>query len=600
MTKVWTAGERRALAALLFTALSLASSAAKSAPHVRVHASASLDAHASRSGERVLFRGKLADEAGRPLSGRTVTVVVSEGALVRVPIEPCPGAGAGEWRCSGTAGCDAVAERARQGAGSIETDPGGHFCVQTLASAERLTAHFEWPGTPLIDPTMADVVSDPSLRQVELRRSDRDPVVIDLASESFTLVLTAVLIDEGPNAPADGLPLVLSNEAGTEMARATTAATGEARFTVSPPRSLGSPGRGELRVDLAPGATTGPAARGLSLLHRVVEIERRVEVRLTSPETVSPGDPEDGVTIPIQVTTATGTPVSTGIVEASVEGRAVGSVAVADGRADLVVTFPSEGPAAEIRIRYAGEAPWFSSGQDLTVRLPIETRTPWRRAPLLVASLAVVLWLAIGRTRRPVATPAGAPPSKPATGVPRLDVVRVSSDPRVGWTGRVIDAHETVGVRGAEVRVERPSFAGVEVLASTEANDAGRFELRCDSAKRGDRLVVSSPLHSTLQRDLPRFGEVEIALILRRRALLDRFVAWARRRGAPFDAALEPTPGQVARMAHRDSNMAAWAQAVERVGFGPGEVDEAAEEGVDRLAPQLGRQVAQQGGPGKR
>ena len=39
------------------------------------------------------------------------------------------------------------------------------------------------------------------------------------------------------------------------------------------------------------------------------------------------------------------------------------------------------------------------------------------------------------------------------------------------------------------------------------------------------------------------------ALVLRKRALLDRLVEWARRRGLPYDARPEPTPGHVRRAA---------------------------------------------------
>jgi hypothetical protein len=77
--------------------------------------------------------------------------------------------------------------------------------------------------------------------------------------------------------------------------------------------------------------------------------------------------------------------------------------------------------------------------------------------------------------------------------------------------------------------------------------------------------------------------------------LLDRLVAWARRRGKPFDARPEPTPGHVRRAAGRlefevDQRARAeeieqWATAVERAAYGGAPVDARAQAKVDDLAP---------------
>jgi hypothetical protein len=73
--------------------------------------------------------------------------------------------------------------------------------------------------------------------------------------------------------------------------------------------------------------------------------------------------------------------------------------------------------------------------------------------------------------------------------------------------------------------------------------------------------------------------------VLRRRALLERLVDWARRRGRPYDAKPEPTPGHVRRAAGSEFSVARWADAVERAAYGGGVVDEHAQAEVDRLAP---------------
>jgi hypothetical protein len=574
----------------LLTALTLAGSLglarpAMGAPHVRVHAASTIDAHASRTGGKLLFQGTLADEAGRPLDGRLVTVTVSLGPQRSpAPMEPCASAPRDQT----------LIDLARPGVAWVHTDREGRFCAATTAPMETSVARIEWVGTALVDGASAEVTADPSRRQVDLQI--QGDAVVDLASRSFPFEVAARVVGDGPGAPASNLLLVLTNEAGTEIAHATTDLAGQARFVVTPARLLGAPGRGELRVDFAGDPST-------SAVRRVAEIERRVEVRLSVPlaqsgspaGTLPAADPEDGVSLPILATTALGTPVSTGIVEASVEGHAVGAVSVQGGHADLVATFAAQGAAADIQIRYASDSPWYTPGPDVSMHMPIAGSTPWRRAPLVLASLAVLSWLVLGRARRPTALasrPRAMSPKLPASGEARVDVVRATADPRTGWTGRVIDAHEAFALAEAEVRVERPAFGGTEVLARARSNDAGRFELRCDSATRGDRLVVSARLHATLRQNLPAFGQIEIALVQRRRALLDRMVAWARRRGAPFDKSPEPTPGHVARAARGDSGTEAWAEAVERTGFGPGEVDALAEEEVDRIAPKSSRDRA--------
>jgi hypothetical protein len=553
------------------------------APHVRVHAASTIDAHASRTGGKLLFEGTLADEAGHPLEGRLVTVTVSLGPQkTPAPMEPCASAARDET----------LVDRARPGVAWVHTDREGRFCAATRASAEASVAHVEWVGTALVDGVSAEVTADPSRRQVDLQI--QGDAVVDLAKKSFPFEVAARIVGDGPGTPASNLLLVLTNEAGTEIAQATTDRAGQARFVVSPARSLGAPGRGELRVDFAGDPST-------SAVRRVAEIERRVEVRLsvplalsgTPPGTLPGADPEDGVSLPIVATTALGTPVSTGIVEASVEGHAVGAVSVQGGHAELVATFAAQGASADIQIRYASDSPWYIPGPEVTVRMPIAGSNPWRRAPLLLASLTVLSWLVLGRARRPTAGVSRATAvsrKQPASGEARVDVLRATADPRTGWTGRVIDAHEGSALAEAEVRVERPGFGGTEVLARARSNDAGRFELRCDAATRGDRLVVSARLHATLHQNLPPFGQVEIALVQRRRAVLDRMVAWARRRGAPFDRSPEPTPGHVARAARGDPGTVAWAEAVERTGFGPGEVDALAEEEVDGIAPKSSRE----------
>jgi hypothetical protein len=124
------------------------------------------------------------------------------------------------------------------------------------------------------------------------------------------------------------------------------------------------------------------------------------------------------------------------------------------------------------------------------------------------------------------------------------------------------------------------------VLASVGADERGNFALPgIDGIVGGEQMAVEAPLHARLVQPLPPPGELSIALVLRRRALLARLVTWARRRGRPFDVKPEPTPGHVRRAAADDFQTARWADAVERAVFGGGDVDARMENEIERMAP---------------
>jgi len=149
----------------------------------------------------------------------------------------------------------------------------------------------------------------------------------------------------------------------------------------------------------------------------------------------------------------------------------------------------------------------------------------------------------------------------------------------------VIDAHERVAVAGARLAVHRPGFSGSEVLAQTAADAAGEFHLPPVDIKPGDRWVVTASLHATLRQAVPGHGTLQVAMVLRRRALVASLVSWARARGGRFGAFSEPTPAQVRSAATDDPQIARWAEAIERVAFGPSAVDAQAVSEVNRLAP---------------
>jgi hypothetical protein len=217
---------------------------------------------------------------------------------------------------------------------------------------------------------------------------------------------------------------------------------------------------------------------------------------------------------------------------------------------------------------------------------PVRVPSAWSKVPLLVAAVAAMAWLVLARV--PPRTPAGkGPPPYPGEGIPaRAQASLTHLGPSAsGWTGRVIDAHDAYGLGGARVAIERPNFEGVEILAQTIADAHGAFELPPREALPGDVLVVEGPLHAALRRPLPPVGGLTVQLLLRKRVLLERLVAWARRRGKPFDARPEPTPAHVRGAAAADLEVARWANAVEQAAFGGTVVDERVQHAVDGLAP---------------
>jgi hypothetical protein len=123
----------------------------------------------------------------------------------------------------------------------------------------------------------------------------------------------------------------------------------------------------------------------------------------------------------------------------------------------------------------------------------------------------------------------------------------------------------------------------------------GLFALGESAFPPGALLRVEAPRHAAFEERLPAAGEMAIALVSRRRRLLDRMVAFAQREWGPSDQVREPTPDQVAKRARRavdptgsarGKQIEAYARATERMAYGPTDVDKAAEDAVLSLEPR--------------
>jgi hypothetical protein len=200
--------------------------------------------------------------------------------------------------------------------------------------------------------------------------------------------------------------------------------------------------------------------------------------------------------------------------------------------------------------------------------------------------------LLIGRTARRTRLDRTIVMQRPPTheGTAGISIVH-SSRSRIGkFGGRVVDAHDGSPVPHARLAVQVASFSGDSVVVSAFADEEGAFEFELAAVAPDADLVVEAPLHVELRQKLPGAGVLEVALVSRRRKLLERLVQWAKKRGPPFDARPEPTPGHVRRAAETaDPTAAEWAGAIERAAFDKGDVDARVETDVMALDPEKPR-----------
>ena len=521
-------------------------------------------AHAGRSHGHLLLEGRVTDDAGLPVPSSALSI-----SLGTTPVT------AGITAC----GSDTALT-------SIKSDESGRFCVWIVAGMGAYDVHVDVAATDLLAASSAKYDVDLAKQSITLKL-DPEPRVFALDGPVANLDAIATYDDQ--DAPAIGLPLELATETGDVVSRSMTARGGRATFVVDP-KTLGPPGRGALRVRFAGGEDTMAS-------EHTAPIERHTHVTIALAKDVEPASPEDGV--PIEITSALATSFSgapgnaTGSVEARLDGVIVGAATLENGRATIRASFvePNGEKNAALQVRYVPDAPWLQPSSELTVRVPLKGPSPWRQAPLAIGALAVAAWLLVGRSVRRQRLDKTIVMQRPPTheGTAGIAVVHSSRSRTGKYAGRVVDAHDGTPVARARVSVQVPAFPGapVTIVASVFANEAGEFEFELETAPPQEaELVVEAPLHADLRQKLPAGGVLEIAVVSRRRKLLDRLVAWARRRGPPYDVRPEPTPGQVRRAAEAGNPVVAeWAGAVEQAAFDVGDVDARREAEIMALDP---------------
>ena len=492
----------------------------------------------------------------------------------------------------------------------LPLDPSGRFCVQVTVPVARYVAHFEVPLSDGIDGATLDLPLDLTLRSLTLSfegaAGSGGSVPLSLDEETTSIEVRAKEQDPANSQTVTGpgakLPLTLWNENGTALGEATTDDGGRGLFEVQASR-LGPLGHGELRVSFAGNAITAPTSQS-------VAVERRTAVRVQLTDAVGDRLPATGVDdLKIRVAaSATCAPdrckvVPTGTIQVrtgpSSEAEILGAAALEGGSALVVARFnPLDVPEgdAKLTLRYVPDAPWLEAPPDRSVVVQIRPQGPWGHVALIAAGAAVLFWLAVARypfsvRRTPNADATRSKGVRPPA--PRVELVRPGDAGR--WTGHIVDAHDGGAIAGARVAIERPAFRHVQVVVQGGSDAEGAFAMRSDQTMPGDELVIESPTHAAVRRPLPAPGEIEVALVQRRRLLIEQLVTWAKRRGRPFDARPEPTPAHVRQAAGRlefaleqrtqAARLEQWAGAVEVAAFGGAPVDARVQAEVERLGP---------------
>jgi hypothetical protein len=509
----------------------------------------------------LLLEGRVTDDAGLPVPSAAFAVSLGGTAVT-----------AGMTAC----GSDTALT-------TIKTDESGRFCIWVTAAMGAYEVRVDVAATDLLAASSGKYDVDLTKQSIALKL-DPEPRVIALDGPIANLDAIATYDDQ--DTAATGLPLELSTEAGDVVSRSMTARGGRATFVVDP-KTLGPPGRGALRVRFAGGDDTMAS-------EHVAIIERQTHVTIALAKDVEAASPEDGIPIEITSALAVAPGYATGSVEARLDGVIVGAAALENGKATIHASFvePNGQKSAALQVRYVPDVPWLQPSSELTVHVPLKGPSPWRQLPLALGALAVAAWLLVGRRARRQRLDKTIVMQRPPTheGTAGISVVHSSRSRSGKYGGRVVDAHDGSAVARARVSVQVPSFPGtpVNVIVSVFANEAGEFEFDLETAPAQEaELVVEAPLHVDLRQKLPAGGVLEIAVVSRRRKLLERLVAWARRRGPPYDVRPEPTPGQVRRAAESGNPaVAEWAGAIEQAAFDAGDVDARVEAEVNALDPE--------------
>ena len=529
-----------------------AAAAEEAPPVLKVSGKAGFVTDARPSGDGFEVHATLSDEVGHPLPGAEIRARAAT-VETNATLHRC-----GDPR--GEAGAELL----------LTTDKAGRVCITVTGMPSGSVELTFQDARGYLERTSRLVrLPDDVATSFEL---GFDPPLTTLALDQPIQELGLVARALGTATAPAAAELVLSlNADGSEreLGRATLDGLGEVHRLSLVSASFGRPGParlvGRLRnrdgTDLAQ-ASSAVMRTATVALHVGSEVEQGVE---------------PGAALQVHAASALG-PAPSGVIEARSRGLSVAAARVENGVASLKLpAAPATLLGSSITLEYVGEGAGWLSGPPLELRVqpvsPSYARYALWIAAAALATLAVVLgWR---RPPRPRSLATTLPPRARAS-VELLETFGSGG----GYRGFVRDAHEGTAISPAVIAFIGPGSHG-PVLLQIRTNAEGAFEVPSSAFPSGTLVEVAAPFHATLRALLPVPGVLELSLVSRRRALLERLVRWAEQRGKPWTRPTgEPTPAQIVEAAagEGEPQVERWARGLEHLAFGPAPPDAASEQ----------------------
>lgn len=521
------------------------------APSLKVAGIATFNTETRVTGETFEVRVVLADEVGRPIAGAE--------ARVRATAD----GGAPTMRRCGDGRSDSSGEL------SLVTDAAGRSCVLVTGmpagaldfSYDDARGYYERATRRVRLPDSAadafEIGFDPPLSTLSLDRPLQSLGLVARARPGASLPETAELVLSVVDAGAE-----------RELTRVALDGFGEVHRLSLVSASFGQPGPARLIARLRTRAGQERAITSAAVLRTAT-----VTLQVASAE----DGVEPGAAVRVGVASALG-PAPSGAIEARSGGRSIAAARVQAGSATLTLpSAPTTLLSKTVTFEYVGEGPGWLSGAPVEVRVRPVGPSYARSALWIIAAVLAALAVVLGWRRPPRPRPAS--PVIPQRARASVELLEAFG-PSGGYRGVVRDAHEGEPITPAVI-----SFIGAgsngRVLLQVRTGADGSFSSDAPAFPSGTLLEVTAPFHATLTAPLPEPGLLELSLISRRRALLERLVRWAERHGKPWTRQTgEPTPAVIASTAQAESEpqVETWARAVEHLAFGASPPDAAREQ----------------------
>lgn len=524
-----------------------------SPPSLKISGKATFRVEARSLGEGYEVSAVLSDEVGRPLPQAEVRArALTDGSVATLR------------RCGAPRG-------ERGGELLLSTDNSGRVCLSVTGaptenvelSYQDARGYFE-RGTQLVRlPEMVaasfEVGFDPQLTSVSL----------DQPSLELGLLARAAAGGRAPEA-AELVLSMAADGAERELGRTPLDGLGEVHRLTLLTSSFGAPGPARLIARLVDRG-------GRELSRATIAVMRTVTVNLSVGNELSAGV-EAGAQLQLRAASALG-PAPSGIVEAQSRGLSVAAAPVRGGAATL--SLPSSSSSllgGALQLEYVGANAGWLSAPPIEVRIRAAGPSYARYALWIAAAALAALAVVLSWRRPPRARPAPpAPPPRARASVEVLEPFGAGS----GYRGLVRDAHEGFGISPAVVSFIGPG-ANRPVVLEVRTNAQGAFLVENAAVlPQGCQVEVSAPFHATLIAALPVPGVIELSLVSRRRALIERLVRWAERHGRPWSQPVgEPTPHHIASVAASEAQpqVERWARRMEDLAYGPTPPDAASEQ----------------------